>query len=137
MTNPRYKAFDDETCGSAYFNECNCSERELDIRDVIKKNQATKKRREKRRNKKKEEEEKKQITIANGEELASTAAGDKASVDVTISDKDEVVDKSAEKGRAREKKMRGANRRKESNSGSESKSKSRSRGGKSESGSED
>ena len=138
MTNPRYKAFDDETCGSAYFNECNCSERELDIRDVIKKNQATKKRREKRRNKKKEEEEKKQITIANGEELASTAAGDKASIaDVTITDKDEVAEKGADKGRVRIKKMRVGNRRKESNSGSESKSKSRSRGGKSESGSED
>ncbi len=49
VTNPRYKCFDDETCGSAYFDNCNCSEGELDIRELIKKNQATKKRRERRR----------------------------------------------------------------------------------------
>lgn len=38
VTNPRYKFFDDETCGSALFNECNYSEKELDIREMIKKN---------------------------------------------------------------------------------------------------
>lgn len=59
VTNPRYKYFDDETCGSAYFNDCNVSERELDIREAIKKYEASKKRRERRRLKKKEEEEKK------------------------------------------------------------------------------
>lgn len=56
VTNPRYKYFDEETCGSAYFNECAVSERELDIREVIKKNEATKKRRLQRKRKRKEEE---------------------------------------------------------------------------------
>ncbi len=57
VTNPRYKYFDDETCGSAYFNDCNCSEREIDIRDMIKKNETSKKRREKRRLKKKDDDD--------------------------------------------------------------------------------
>lgn len=37
VTNPRYKCFDEETCGSAYFNDCNASEKEIDIRETIKK----------------------------------------------------------------------------------------------------
>ena len=57
VTNPRYKYFDDETCGSAYFNDCNCSEKELDIREMIKKNESTKKRRERRRRIRKDNEE--------------------------------------------------------------------------------
>ena len=39
MTNPKYKHMDEETCGSAYFNEYNVSERELDIRETIKNNE--------------------------------------------------------------------------------------------------
>jgi hypothetical protein len=37
VTNPKYKYFDEETCGSAYFNDCNASERELDVRETFKK----------------------------------------------------------------------------------------------------
>ena len=59
VTNPRYKYFDEETCGSAYFNECNVSEKELDIREVIKKSEQTKKRRERRKKKRKEDDDKK------------------------------------------------------------------------------
>lgn len=40
VTNPKYKYFDEETCGSALFNDFNASERELNIRDTIKKRQA-------------------------------------------------------------------------------------------------
>ena len=37
VTNPKYKYFDEETCGSAYFNDCNASEKEIYIRDTFKK----------------------------------------------------------------------------------------------------
>jgi|LauGreDrversion4_2_1035121.scaffolds.fasta_scaffold219299_1 hypothetical protein len=33
VTNPKYKYFDEETCGSAYFNDCNASEGEIDVRE--------------------------------------------------------------------------------------------------------
>jgi hypothetical protein len=33
VTNPKYKYFDEETCGSAYFNDCNASEQEIDVRE--------------------------------------------------------------------------------------------------------
>lgn len=37
VTNPKYKYLDDETCGSAYFNDCNASDNEIDIRNTFKK----------------------------------------------------------------------------------------------------
>jgi uncharacterized membrane-anchored protein YjiN (DUF445 family) len=57
VTNMRYKYFDEETCGSAYFNDCNIDEKEIEIRDMIKRNQATKFRREKRKIKRQFDEE--------------------------------------------------------------------------------
>ena len=36
VTNPKFKFFDEETCGSAYFNDCNASEREIDVRETLK-----------------------------------------------------------------------------------------------------
>lgn len=39
VTNPKYKFFDEETCGSAYFNEYNASEREIDVRETLKRQQ--------------------------------------------------------------------------------------------------
>ncbi|CDW90925.1 pas pac domain protein [Stylonychia lemnae] len=119
VTNPRYQCFDNETCGSALFNDCNCSEKELDIREIIKKNQATKKRREKRRKLKKDEEDKKQDGPEN-QQMDKDKNGDPLKKQDTL-DKENPDDKS----KTKVKRMRG--KRKESNSGSESKSKSRSR----------
>lgn len=113
VTNPRYKFFDDETCGSAYFNDCNCSERELDIRDMIKKNEQTKKRRERRRLRKKEEQEnKKQNSEGEGKD-------DESEKNKTDGDDDnENTEEDGLKRRSR--------RRKEDESESKSKSRARS-----------
>lgn len=59
VTNPKYKYLDEETCGSAYFEDGNMSERETEIRDIIKKSEANKQRMEKRKKKKQEEDQKK------------------------------------------------------------------------------
>lgn len=81
MTHPRYKYFDEETCGSAYFNECNASERELDIREMIKKHETTKKRRERRKKKRKEDEEKKLLSNNNTSDEEEKKATEKPEKD--------------------------------------------------------
>lgn len=52
VTNPKYKAFDIESCGSAFFKNLEYHNEEIDIRDMIKKVESRKQRREKRRKKK-------------------------------------------------------------------------------------
>jgi hypothetical protein len=49
VTNPKFKAFDIESCGSNYFKDWEFSNDELDIRDMIKKVESRKQRRERRR----------------------------------------------------------------------------------------
>jgi hypothetical protein len=51
VTNPKYKRFDEETCGSAYLNSWDPGKDELNIRAIIRKCENRKLRKEKKRRK--------------------------------------------------------------------------------------
>ena len=82
ITNPKFKEFDAESCGSAYFKDWEFTNEELDIRDLIKKAELRKKRQEKRKRKQ----------ISASEE----AAKKKANETIDRSEKDEELDKKDE-----------------------------------------
>ena len=135
VTNPRYKYFDEETCGSAYFNDCNASDKELEIRDTIKRNQNTKKRREQRKKRRiKEEEDKKENPDEDEEKTPKDEDKEKKEGEEEAENNEEEDDDDEDKSKKKRKKKKKGNS--ESDSKSKSRSRSRSRSRRSESSNE-